>query len=108
MLYQSTVHPGGLFSLAEMAACLMFSLLLHPFSCTSPFPASSFPVVSFSLLSGALLISSALPSTFSSTNKQRSVSLHNQVYEAGLKGVNLSCQEDFFFLALCEFEFISL
>lgn len=88
MLYQSTVHPGGLFSLAEMAACLCFLSFSIPFSFPFPFPASSFPVVSFPLLSGALLISSDLPSTFSSTNKQRSVSLHNQVYEAGLKGVD--------------------
>lgn len=104
MLYQSTVHPGGWFSLAEMtemAACLRF--LLFSILDSFPFPASSSPVISFSLLSGALRISSALPFTFSFTDKQRSVSLHSQVYEAGLQKVELSCQEDSF-LALCEFD----
>lgn len=102
MFYQSTVHPGGWFSLAEMAACLcsLFSSILDSF----PFTASSPLVISFSLLPGALLIFSALPSTFSPTDKQRSVSLHSQVYVARLQIVELSCQEDFF-LALCEFDF---
>lgn len=72
-------------------------LPLHPW-----FISASSPVISFSMLSGTLLISSSLPSTFSSTDKLRSVSLHSQVYEAGLLIVELSCQEDFF-LALGEF-----
>lgn len=105
MLYQSTVHPGGWFSLAEMAACLRFLFFIIPYS--FPFLASSSLVISYSLLSGALLISSAVPSTFSFTDKQRSVSLHNQVYEAGLQIVEFSCQGDFF-LGIVWFWLISL
>lgn len=104
MLYQSTVHPGGWFSLAEMAACLHF-LFSIPY--LFPFLASSSLVISFSLLSGAFLISFALSSTFSFTDKQRSVSLHSQVYEAGLQIVEFSCQGDFF-LGIVWFWLISL
>lgn len=82
-------------SLAETAACPPFfssspswtdlHFLRHP---VLPSP--------FSLPSGVLLVSSALSPTLASTDKQRSVSLHSQVYEAGLQIVALSCQEDFF------------
>lgn len=85
MLYQSTVHPGGSFSLAEMAACLC-SLSFH-FLC-HPLPSSPFGCY--------LLCFAHFFCPFSSTNKQRSVSLHSQHCVAGLQIAVLSCQEVFF------------
>lgn len=87
MLYQRTVHPGGWFSLAEMAACLcslLFQFLCHP-------------VMSFLLLP-ALLSSFLLAILLH--NKQRSVSLCSQACVTGLQIAVLSCQEVFFFLGI--------
>lgn len=80
----------------------LFSLLLH----------LGLIYISCVTLSGHLLFVAvwrfarfvcSLSPTLASTDKQRSVSLHSQVYEAGLQIVALSCQEDFF-LGIVEFD----
>ena len=98
MLYQSTVHPGGWFRLAEMAACLR--LLFFSTLCSSPTPASSSPFHCCLALCSVLPPSPPHSPPLTSKDQCHSTT---RFMRLDCKLVELSCQEDFF-LALCEFD----
>lgn len=103
MLYQSALRPGGCFGLVD---CLSTFFSSSPSPAHFPFPASPSPVFSFSVSPSALLI--FLFSPPHSPPQTRSISLHNQVYKAGLQIIKLSRQKPLFLLALYEFDSFTL